>query len=169
MMKERPARTAPMPARRSRIPGGKALYLGLRIALGLIFIWAAGPKIVNPADFARIIANYKLLPTALIPAAALILPWIEIICGLLLVCGRFIKGSAGIVNSLLGVFILALIISAVRGLDVQCGCFTVSAAAQKSIAYYLLRDLIFLAMGAWVLYYRLRLDGRQPVDREPSS
>ena len=60
----------------------------LRIILGVLFIFAGATKIGNPAAFADDINNYRMLPYILVSLMAVVLPWIEIIAGLLLVFGK---------------------------------------------------------------------------------
>src|SRR5216684_3007318 len=61
------------------------LTIRVQIALGVIFIAAALPKIVDPPSFAHMIYNYKLVPAALNNLMALVMPWIELLCGVALV------------------------------------------------------------------------------------
>jgi uncharacterized membrane protein YphA (DoxX/SURF4 family) len=108
------------------------LTIRVQIALGLIFVAAALPKIVDPPSFAHMIYNYKLVPWALINPMALIMPWIELLCGLALILGIW-KGTARtIIGILLLTFIAAISINLARGNAIDCGCFNVSAA-NKSV------------------------------------
>ncbi len=128
------------------------------LVLGGVFLWASWEKIANPQEFAKIIGNYDLLPLAMINPIALALPYIEACCGLLLLTGRLVKGSVLIVNGLLAVFIIAIIVSLFRGLDIQCGCFSVSADSRGDMIGVLVRDIFLLAIGSWTLYYRIKKD-----------
>ena len=65
----------------------KYLALALRIVLGGVFLYAGGLKIADPAAFAGSVAAYKLLPTFGNYLVAATLPWVEVLCGLLLVIG----------------------------------------------------------------------------------
>jgi rhodanese-related sulfurtransferase len=61
------------------------------------------------------------------------------------------------VNGLLVVFLAALVFNMARGLDVNCGCFSTASDAQAmSAGWYLLRDVGFLAVGAFLFYAVLR-------------
>jgi uncharacterized membrane protein YphA (DoxX/SURF4 family) len=135
------------------------IYLILRILLGAVFIWAAWGKILDPAGFAEVIRNYRLIPETWINPAALLLPWSEVVCGLLLISGRWIYGSLLLINTALVIFIGALAFNWYRGVDVSCGCFSVSAEYQTG--EYLIdisRDIAFLAAGVWIAYYKHRTD-----------
>ena len=54
---------------------------------------------------------------------AIILPWVELSAGFLLVFGVSVKENSAIISGLLIIFILAVLISFFRGLDIECGCF----------------------------------------------
>jgi len=101
----------------------KYLLLLVRVVLGFVFIYAAVTKISDPEGFSQAIYNYKLLPLFLVNIFAIILPWIELSAGVLLVFGISVKENSSIISGLLIVFILAVLISLFRGLDINCGCF----------------------------------------------
>ena len=134
----------------------KLIYPVLRVFIGAVFVWASWDKILNPEGFARIIQNYQILPDMLIAPTALLLPWTEALCGVLLICGWGVKGSALIVDILLVAFILALIVSIYRGVDISCGCFSVSDHQVKSLYGLIVRDILLFAACSWVLYMRIR-------------
>jgi protein SCO1/2 len=138
-----------------------------RLLLGAVFIVAAGPKIADPPGFAHMIANYRLFPAALVHAAALVLPWIEILCGLFLVAGLFWKTAAKLVGAMLVVFILAIGTNLARDRAVQCGCFDVHAA-EKSHAELIAEMRWVLARDAALLLVVVLLlgEGRR---RRPGS
>ena len=136
----------------------KLFQVIIRIMLGIVFIWAGSGKIFDPEGFAKIIQNYLILPSFLINPAAIILPWLEFSCGLMLISGYFVKGSALIVNLLMIIFMSAFIINIFRGIDVSCGCFSLSIQETKSLYLYLIRDGLILLAGFWLLYYQLNSD-----------
>jgi uncharacterized membrane protein YphA (DoxX/SURF4 family) len=130
------------------------LALLIRLVLGVMFIYAALDKIDTPAQFARIIYNYHLLPTELINITAIIMPWVEILCGIFLILGIYKEGSVLILNTLLIVFAVAIGINLFRGVDLECGCFTVSSKAKGNALLLLLRDLGTLLLGLYLLVNR---------------
>lgn len=103
-----------------------------RLVLGGLFIYASLDKIAHPEDFAKIISNYQLLPQFLINIFAVVLPWVEMISGLLLIFGRFTRSAAIVLSGLLLVFMVAIGISTIRGLDVSCGCFSTTYSEPES-------------------------------------
>lgn len=96
--------------------------LAAKIA-GLIFALAALHKIALPLQFANIIENYRILPAVLVNPAAIILPWAELSCGLLLLSGVLKEASALVLLILTAVFISAVGFNLVRGIEFDCGCF----------------------------------------------
>ncbi len=129
-----------------------AAALAGRILLGAVFIYASWDKVLDPAAFAQSIANYQILPMQWVNAAALFMPWLELICGLTLICGLAVRGSALILGILITIFIGALASSIVRGLDIHCGCFTAGEGTPPSLYVDIFRDLILLAISILVLY-----------------
>jgi uncharacterized membrane protein YphA (DoxX/SURF4 family) len=128
-------------------------FLAARIILGGIFVYASVDKILHPAAFAKTIFNYQVLPDALTNLAAIFLPWLELILGACLIAGIWMPGATLIANLLLITFTGALAFNLARGLDIHCGCFTTSAEAGVSNAWYVLRDILFLGVGGFIFYW----------------
>jgi putative oxidoreductase len=123
------------------------IYTILRVLFGLLFIWASWDKILNPAAFAEVLYNYRVLPDLLIHPAAIILPWLEMGGGILLVVGRMTGGSLIILNALLLIFGAALGLSLYRGLDINCGCFSLGSKGERVAWQSLVRDFVLLGLG----------------------
>ncbi len=134
------------------------LWKLLRMLLGVIFLYASADKIINPEEFAYVIANYKLSPPGLVNFLALLLPWLEATIGIFLVVGIFEWVSLSLYNILMVIFMAAIAISLSRGLDIGCGCFTSDPNAEKMTWLTLLRDSCVLVFGlaAYPLLLRLR-------------
>jgi putative oxidoreductase len=127
----------------------KYLYVVIRIGLGLVFVYAGILKISNPTAFAGSVAAYKILPYGLNYLVAAVLPWVETICGLLLVVGYRARAAAFIIVAMNLVFMAALASTIVRGLDIDCGCFR--QGGEKTPAWMaILRDVLFLAAAIFV-------------------
>ncbi len=124
-----------------------------RLALGGIFIYSSLDKIAHPDEFARIIANYAILPDSLVTLPALVLPWLELFAGLLLVAGIWTRSTAALLSLLLLAFILALGVNALRGIDVSCGCFSTSAEIKENAWTLILRDLLILIPGLVIVFF----------------
>lgn len=93
------------------------------IALGLLFVSAALPKLVDPPSFAHMIYNYRILPGPLVNAAALVLPWFELLAGLALVLGIWRRTAAAWIGGMLLLFVAAISFNLARGNAIDCGCF----------------------------------------------
>jgi uncharacterized membrane protein YphA (DoxX/SURF4 family) len=124
-----------------------------RLVLGGIFIYASLDKIAQPREFARIIANYAILPDFLVTLPALVLPWLELTAGIFLVIGLWTRSSALLLSLLLLVFITALGFNALRGINMSCGCFSTSVADKERASILVLRDLLFLLPGFVILFF----------------
>jgi len=127
--------------------------LVVRTLLGIIFLYSSVGKIANPDAFAAIVNNYQLLSPPLVLATAVGLPWIEALCGLALVVGRFEEGAALLVSLMMILFTGLVLYNGYRGLNIACGCFSLTAKAPSNIAVNTLRNLFILAAGAWVFFF----------------
>jgi len=142
------------------------LTIRVQIALGIIFVVAALPKIVDPPSFAHMIYNYHLVPGALINFMALVMPWIELLCGLALILGIWQGTARSIIGALLITFVLAIAINLARGNAIDCGCFDVSAAGKTreerlaDMRWVILRDLGMLLMVAQLWWASRSLSSR---------
>jgi uncharacterized membrane protein YphA (DoxX/SURF4 family) len=130
---------------------GNLLFNASRILLGGVFIWASWDKIMDPSAFAQAIANYQIVPPGTGNLAALILPWIELVCGACLILNCWTRGGALITAALTLVFMGALGYNIFRGVDVNCGCFTLDEEAPGNMWFYLVRDAVFLVMAIGVM------------------
>jgi len=134
------------------------LTVRVQIALGAIFIAAALPKIADPPSFAHMIYNYRIVPGSLINLSALVMPWVEILAGLALILGVWVRPARWIITLLLVTFMIAIAINLGRGNAIDCGCFNTSAANKtyeeriKDMWIVLIRDtgmLLMVAQLAW--------------------
>ena len=120
----------------------------VRIFLGGMFIYAAAPKILDPFDFAVAVYNYKLLPGFAVGLVAAGLPFLELLAGIFLVLGVRVRASALAITGMLGFFTLAMLVNTLRGINVDCGCFT----TDRAIGWWAVgEDLTFTLMGLWYL------------------
>lgn len=94
-------------------------------------------------------AAYQLLPYAGNYLVAAILPWIEAICGLLLVTGWRARSAAALVAAMNMLFIVLLFSTVARGLDIDCGCFR--QGGEKTTAWTaIFRDILLLVAAVFV-------------------
>ena len=125
----------------------RVIELAARIVLGLVFLLYGLDKILHPDDFARAVANYRLLPEALVNLVAVILPWVECVCGLLLLAGQWVRSAALVSAFLLGVLMVAVSITLASGLDISCWCFNTDEGRKIGLGL-LVEDLLLLGAAA---------------------
>ncbi len=139
----------------------------LQLLLGLLLLWAAVSKLANPTDFLASIYAYETpFPRPLLKFVAVFLPWMELICGLLLLVGFAPEATLLCVTALFVVFVLATAQAWVRGLSISCGCFdlTIFGLGKRfpalitfieSVGFAFFRNLFLTAAAVYLLRNRL--------------
>ncbi len=122
------------------------LFLIVRWLIAAIFIFAGITKILHPENFARDIDNYRMLPYLLVTIMAIILPWLEILCGIFLIIGKWEKGAAFMLLILTLMFLIAMSSAIFRELDITCGCFAMTAEGTKVGMTRLVQDSILFGI-----------------------
>ena len=122
------------------------LFIILRFGIGGLFIIAGALKVVEPSEFLTAIETFRLLPYPLAFLFAYLLPWIEIVCGLALIINKAQQGALIILTCLIAVFIIALGLSWIRGLDIICGCFGELESLKTNYPLMLIRNFVILAV-----------------------
>ncbi|MDI6809073.1 MAG: MauE/DoxX family redox-associated membrane protein [Candidatus Eisenbacteria bacterium] len=128
----------------------KVLFV-MRIIVGVIFILASVYKVGNPDHFRAVVAEYRLMPEQLVPLVAVTLPWVEFICGVMLILGVYSRSNALIVVGVLCVYIAGMTINLSRGLVHDCGCF--DFFNEEIGIGTIVRDLVFLILAIPILLY----------------
>ncbi|MEY2576783.1 MAG: hypothetical protein QOF80_2270 [Verrucomicrobiota bacterium] len=129
----------------------RILWRVVAIIIGGLFIYAGAVKVIDPAEFARDIDNYKMLAWQVSVWMGFYLPWLEILCGLALIARVLYRGSVFVLTALMVLFIVITVIAKARGLDISCGCFG-HASKYLSFAWHLVLD--FLLLGGLVLLWK---------------
>ena len=127
------------------------LALAFRLYLGGLFIYASLYKINYTAEFAETIASYQMVPYWGVNLMAVILPWIELVSGILLVIGLRTRTVAGVVGFLLLLFTVGIVYNLLLGSEISCGCF--QSLEDPISLWTVLRDLIWLAMAVHVFFF----------------
>jgi putative oxidoreductase len=128
----------------------KYILLVLRLIVGGVFLWAGILKIFDPLEFAQAIANYRIFPRVITVFLALVLPWLEVICGVFLILGIFRNASSLLVSCLLAGFLILIASAILRGLDIDCGCF--GRLSQKADYKLILSDSLLLFFSLNILF-----------------
>lgn len=127
------------------------LAFAFRLYIGGLFIYASVYKINYPAEFAGSIASYEIVPYWAVGVMAVVMPWLELLCGVTLVAGIRPKASTLVLGGLLVMFTVAVFITLLRGVPIGCGCFH---TLEDQISWRtVVRDLIWLGMTAHVYYF----------------
>ena len=124
-----------------------------RMLIGGLFLYSGITKILQPLEFARNIAAYEMLPLFANVLIAATLPWVECICGLLLVIGWKARSAALVIVGMMVVFLIALGSAMSRGLLIDCGCFNVGVSEDPPPLWIsLIRDLglLLLSLMVWL-------------------
>ena len=134
-------------------------YHTARLVIAGIFIYASYDKILHPQAFAQAVYNYHILPDALINVTAVVLPWLELLTGLLLAANCWVPGAAALTTGMLCVFLSALVFNQIRGLDVACGCFSTQSTHGAGSDWWTVgRDSAIFLISAFVLASSLWLN-----------
>lgn len=128
----------------------KSVLLAFRVIVGGAFFAAGILKIGDPLEFAQNIKNLRVVSQEISFLAALILPWIEILCGALLITGIFRRPGAFLVSCLLAGFIILVGVTMARGIDTDCGCF--GSLSHKADWLLLVQDVLLLFFSLNVLF-----------------
>ncbi len=119
----------------------------LRVALGVVFVMAALPKLADPEGFARAVSHYRAVPVVLERGLALVLPPLELLAGVGLLLGVLDAGASLVVLALMLVFDGAVAVALARGLDISCGCFDTDGGAKVGVSK--LAENVVLTLAAY--------------------
>ncbi|HVM50284.1 MAG TPA: MauE/DoxX family redox-associated membrane protein [Candidatus Acidoferrum sp.] len=152
-----------------------------RFWLAAVFIYMGLSKALpEPEAFLKLVRHYHLVNApVLLNSVAAALPWFEVYCGLLLLLGVAVRGTAVNLIAMLVPFTLAVLrraieVAAVKGIPFcavkfDCGC----GAGEVFICHKLMENSTLLLLAAWLLTGRghrlcLRyslLRARKPFDK----
>jgi uncharacterized membrane protein YphA (DoxX/SURF4 family) len=130
----------------------KYFLLASRLIVGGAFFAAGFLKAGDPLAFAQTIKNFRIVSHEVSFLAALIVPWIEILCGALLITGILRRPSALLVSGLLAGFIILVGITMARGIDTDCGCF--GSLSHKADWRLLLQDAVLFFLSLNILFIK---------------
>lgn len=130
------------------------LRLFLRLALGAIFVYAAWVKLREPWQmFASAVDAYGLVPMWVVKLVARVLPWAELLIGLLLISGWFLRASSIAASALLLGFFAVMVRTYASGIQIECGCFgpgdVISIRSLARDGSLLLASLGLAGMAIW--------------------
>jgi len=138
----------------SRFATSEYLALLLRVGIGVMFIVAAMSKFVYPAEFAENLASYRIVPYWAVNFIAVIMPWLELICGLFLIIGLMTRSVSAILTVFLFGFSVFVAINVVRGTPINCGCF--DSVGQAITWKKVFMDLFLMILTLQIFFYDRR-------------
>jgi uncharacterized membrane protein YphA (DoxX/SURF4 family) len=119
--------------------------LAIRILVSLVFLTAAYGKLRHRMPFQGVVANYRLLPDAMVAPAAYLIPPVELLLGATLLLGLAFPGPELGAAALLLLFALAMGINLRRGRrHIDCGCF--QSALKQTLSWTLVMRNVVLAL-----------------------
>lgn len=102
---------------------GRVIGRAAGALVGVVFLIAATGKIADPLEFAKQIRQFQMIPDLYSNGLALLLPWLEALCALLLITGIWRREARVLVVLMLLVFLVAKIWAETLDLKITCGCF----------------------------------------------
>lgn len=139
----------------------EGLHLACRALLGIVLVVAGSLKVLDRQGMVLAIDAYDVLPTMLVEPLAILLPWAEVVLGLMLLAGIRIRVAAVGAAVLLVAFLVAMAQAAARGLAIDCGCFGGGGVGEGVGWWPIVRDVSLLASA---LYLGWRPRGPWQVD-----
>ena len=154
--------------------------VAVRWLLGLLMLWAAVSKLANPTEFLAALYSYKLpLPQTFLQIVAVILPWVELLCGLALIANLWAETVLVLATGLFVIFIFATGQAWARGLDISCGCFKLGLSSGpqattavlgffESATFAFFRAIVLAVLSGYLLRKRIEQLGTR-ASTETSS
>jgi uncharacterized membrane protein YphA (DoxX/SURF4 family) len=125
-----------------------------RLGLAAVFLVSGVLKAIDPDATYVAVRAYDLLPKLGVALVAGVLPWLEIVIGLLLLAGIATRAVVVVSAVLLLGFMAGVAQAWARGLSIDCGCFGGGGAVDPGQTTYgreLLRDAGFLLLAGWLV------------------
>lgn len=146
-------------------------YRLVRIALGLLFLYAGAIKLADMAGFALVIEEYGLVHGNAAHAVAFLLPATECLAGAMLVLD--IRGALTTVALMCVLFLAVLGYALAADLTIgDCGCFETGELPEgtedgSALRIAFIRDIFFLMGCAYCYWWRAKF--HQSTPPQPSA
>ena len=100
-------------------------WIGLRVSTGLWFAWLGAMKLFlhGPPAFSRQVAEFRILMDPWNLPVAYLVPWVELVAGLMLLAQWWPRGAVRVLGVLTLVFLFANAQALWLGFEPDCGCF----------------------------------------------
>jgi uncharacterized membrane protein YphA (DoxX/SURF4 family) len=147
---------AESPAARRVVEIGSAI---VRWGLGSFFIYMGLKKAMDPVEFLKLLHQYQMpVSHVMLNSIAAMLPWFEVVCGILLVSGIAIRGTALLLVAMLIPFSAVVLNRAMHlsltkaiafcAVKFNCGC----GGGEVVICHKLLENTLLTVLALWLVY-----------------
>ena len=141
----------------------------VRWLLGGLFIYMGLSKALHPVEFLKLVRQYNITDQSLLlNFIASTLPWFEVFCGLLLVLGIAVRGTALMLVAMLVPFTLLILQRALGIHEAQriafcaikfdCGC----GAGEVLICRKLVENTLLTTLSTWLVFWRQHIVALRP-------
>jgi uncharacterized membrane protein YphA (DoxX/SURF4 family) len=160
-----------------KIPGNPWIGLAFRLILAFVLIYAGAIKLFEPGGARDAIVAYRIFGGNIPEILGWAMPIAEVLIGLLLLIGLFVRWAGLLTALLMTAFVLGIASVWIRGYNIDCGCFggggDISADGRTwRYTSEILRDLLFTGMGVWLVAWprtRFGLDMAPSGSPEPET
>jgi uncharacterized membrane protein YphA (DoxX/SURF4 family) len=154
------------------VPGIAARWL-----LAAIFIYMGTTKALHPEDFLKLVRQYGVVSQPLLlNLVAATLPWVELSCGLLLLAGVAVRGTAVLLGVMLISFTVLVVHRALElhqgsglpfcAISFDCGCGTGVVPVCRKVA----ENSLLVGLSGWLVFSRqTRFCLRHKIVGRPAS
>ena len=145
----------------SKSPALERVAVLARWFLGACFLYMGLNKALEPFDFLEIVREYGVVTSpVLLNSVAALLPWFEVFCGILLIAGVAVRGSALVLIAMLVPFTVLVVrrglaLAAAQhlpfcGVKSDCGC----GNGETFTCHKLVENTGLLLLSCWLLCAR---------------
>ena len=145
-----------------RLDNTHLLMIAARLVLGGLFIYMGLNKALAPIDFLKLVREYHMVaehPPLLLNTLSASLPWLEVFCGVLLITGVALRGTALLLLAMLVGFTVVVTLRALNiynslpiafcDIKFDCGCGAgeewICEKVPKNIGLCLLSAIVLLS------------------------
>ena len=126
-------------------PDQSFVALFCEILIAAVFLTSGGAKLLNLQSFVETVRRFELLPDSLARFVGYVLPFTEVMLGLLLLVDFYRVLLLGIAVALLLTFSFGMAVNLIRGkTDISCGCF---GSSKESLTWFLVvRNVVIIGV-----------------------
>lgn len=134
----------------TKLIGNRYLVLACRGILGIIFLLSAVGKLIDLQGSVDAVYGFNVFPLAFAHFAGLVVPFIELLMALALLCGALTRLAAlGASVMSVAFFLVKAHVLLIQGRQIDCGCFGALMSTMASVTIYM--DIPMLFMGIVIM------------------